>query len=104
MVIRIAVDMVTALSGHRRDFSHWQWTRQLGWGDPVGVNGFYAGWEHYCDLLRTEQSFFADQHHRHQHQHEDRESDSDSDDRMGNMMCSIVISYLAVLYDHLLCH
>lgn len=68
----------------------------------MGVNGFYAGWEHYCDLLRTEQSFDADQHHRHQqHQHEDRESDSDSDDRIGNMVCSI--GYHTCLYHTWLC-
>ena len=105
VLICIAVDMVNALSDHRSDFSHRQWTRLLGWGDPVGVNGFYAGWEQYCDVLRSEQSFDAGHsHHRHlQHQYRDRDSDSGGNDSMGNRIITYFFDWISYMFYSYLC-
>lgn len=66
----------------------------------MGVNGFYAGWEQYCDLLRTEQSFDADHsHHRHlQHKHRDRGSDSGGDDSMGNRIATDLLYWISDMF------
>lgn len=36
---------------HREQFSYSDWVRSRNLGDPVGLNGFYAGWEEYCNVI-----------------------------------------------------
>lgn len=69
----------------------------------MGINGFYAGWEQYCDLLRTEQSFGADNSHRRhlQHQHRDRDSDSGGDDSMGNRIATDLFDWISYMFSFL---
>jgi phosphatidylethanolamine-binding protein (PEBP) family uncharacterized protein len=40
------------LCSRRENFPYEEWAHSMGFGNPVGVNGFYSGWEEgYCDRI-----------------------------------------------------
>jgi hypothetical protein len=41
----------------REQFSYLDWVRSRNLGDPVGLNGFYAGWEDYCGMIHDRQGY-----------------------------------------------
>eukprot|EP01032_Pedospumella_encystans_P020521 gene20521-23309_t len=46
---------------HREQFSYLDWMRTRNLGDPVGLNGFFAGWEEYCTELHQQRGYVPPQ-------------------------------------------
>ena len=66
----------------------------MGWGVPVGVTGFYAGWDEHCDRLRSERSMVDD---------DDNNAEAnrrrDRDDSIGNnLMIRLLINIMIYIF------
>lgn len=53
------------LCSRRENFPYEEWAKSMGFGDPVGVNGFYSGWEEsYCDRIHDRLGYIPPEEYR----------------------------------------
>jgi phosphatidylethanolamine-binding protein (PEBP) family uncharacterized protein len=53
----IVLNEITELFHKRDGFPFMKWVRLMDFSDPAGINGFYAGWEAYCDELHNKLNY-----------------------------------------------
>lgn len=53
----------------RDGLSHVEWAKALGFSAPMGVTGFYTGWDEYCDVLHKKQRYMPPPNYRSPSQH-----------------------------------
>jgi phosphatidylethanolamine-binding protein (PEBP) family uncharacterized protein len=56
-VSSIVLNEITELFHKRDGFPFMKWVRLMDFSDPAGINGFYSGWEEYCDTLHVSLSY-----------------------------------------------
>jgi phosphatidylethanolamine-binding protein (PEBP) family uncharacterized protein len=64
----IVLNEITELFHKRDGFPFMKWVRLMDFGDPAGINGFYAGWESFCDELHNRLNYVPPETFRSPHQ------------------------------------
>lgn len=53
----IVLNEIVEMFLNRDGFAFRKWVKLMNFGDPAAVNGFYAGWEEYCDELHAKAGY-----------------------------------------------